>query len=109
MAPFIADKYFSGGQTDSVTTAITTTGVANAAPAAVYQTERWGGDSSSNPAPFTYTFPTLTAGSSYTVRLHSPKPTGRAAGQRQFNVAINGTQVLTNFDIAMPVVQTKQS
>ena len=35
----------------------------------------------------------------YTVRLHFAEIYWTAAGQRRFNVAINGTQVLTNFDI----------
>ncbi|HLY92654.1 MAG TPA: malectin domain-containing carbohydrate-binding protein, partial [Candidatus Angelobacter sp.] len=99
VVPFAADAFFSGGQTDTVTTAINTSGVTNSAPMAVYQSERWGGDSASNPAPFSYTFTKLTAGASYTVRLHFAEIFWTAAGQRQFNVAINGTPVLTNFDI----------
>src|SRR5215469_13084889 len=99
VAPFAADAFFSGGQTDTVITTIDTSGVTNPAPMAVYQSERWGGDAASNPAPFSYTFPNLTPGASYTVRLHFAEIFWTAAGQRQFNVAINGTQVLTNFDI----------
>jgi hypothetical protein len=59
---------------------------------AVYQTERWG-------ASFSYTFPSLTSGASYSVRLHFAEIYWTAVGQRTFNVAINSTQVLTNFDI----------
>jgi hypothetical protein len=33
------------------------------------------------------------------VRLHFAEVFGTAAGKRRFNVSINGTQVLTNFDI----------
>jgi hypothetical protein len=99
VSPFAADAFFSGGQTDTVTATIDTSGVTNPAPMAVYQSERWGGDSASNPAPFSYTFPNLTAGASYTVRLHFAEIFWTAAGQRKFNVAINGTTVLTNFDI----------
>ena len=33
------------------------------------------------------------------MRLHFAEPSYSNAGQRQFNVGINGTQVLTNFDI----------
>jgi hypothetical protein len=99
VAPFAVDAFFSGGQTASTTAAINISGVTNPAPAAVYQTERWGGDSASNPAPFSYTFSKLTAGASYTVRLHFAEIFWTAAGQRKFNVAINGTAVLTNFDI----------
>src|SRR5579872_2074583 len=99
VSPFVADKDFSGGLTASTTTTVSTSGVANAAPAKVYQTERWGGDSNQNPASFSYTFPSLTAGASYTVRLHFAEIYWTKAGQRKFNVAINGTTVLSNFDI----------
>ena len=67
------------------------TGVANAAPAAVYQTYRSGACS--------YTVPNLPPGATCTVRLHFTEPSWTQAGQRQFNVSINGVQVLTNFDI----------
>jgi len=99
VTPFAADAFFSAGQTASITATIDTSAVTNPAPMAVYQTERWGGDASSNPAPFSYTFPNLTAGASYTVRLHFAEIFWTTTGQREFNVAINGTQVLTNFDI----------
>ncbi|HEY7414406.1 MAG TPA: malectin domain-containing carbohydrate-binding protein, partial [Ktedonobacteraceae bacterium] len=90
-APFVADTDFSGGSTASVSNAINTSGVTNAAPQAVYQSNRYGN--------FTYTVPGLTSGSTYTVRLHFAEEYWTAAGQRTFNVSINGTQVLTNFDI----------
>ena len=44
----------------------------------------------------------MTPGASYTVALEFAEPSNQGvttAGQRQFNVGINGTQVLTNFDI----------
>ncbi|PYX93729.1 MAG: hypothetical protein DMG67_03485 [Acidobacteria bacterium] len=99
VTPFAADAFFSGGQTASTTATIDTSAVTNPAPMAVYQTERWGGDANSNPAPFSYTFPNLTPGASYTMRLHFAEIFWTTVGQRKFNVAINGTQVLTNFDI----------
>ena len=43
--------------------------------------------------------PTLTPGASYEVRLHFAELLGATAGQRQFDVRINGTTVLANFDI----------
>jgi hypothetical protein len=58
---------------------------------AVYQTARTGN--------FTYTIPGFGPGSSQTVRLHFAETFFAAAGSRVFNVSINGTQVLTNFDI----------
>ena len=90
---FVADEdYSTGGTTYSVTNTITIpASVTNAAPAAVYQSARQG--------TVTYTIPGLTAGASYTVRLHFAELYFSAAGQRVFNVAINGTTVLTNFDI----------
>jgi Malectin domain len=90
-APFVADEDFAGGATAATTNAITTTGVTNPAPQSVYQHNRYGN--------FTYTIPGLTAGSSYTVRLDFAEEYWTAAGSRTFNVLINGTQVLTNFDI----------
>ena len=41
----------------------------------------------------------LTPGAAYTVRLDFAEIYFTSAGQRSFNVSINGTQVLTNFDI----------
>ena len=91
VSPFTADQYSSGGTQRSVTNTITVSGVTNAAPAAVYQTERYGNS--------TYTIPSLTAGSQYTVRLHFAELYQTATGKRVFNVAINSTTVLSNFDI----------
>ena len=90
-APFAADEDFSGGATAATTTAISTTGLTSPAPQSVYQHNRYGN--------FTYTIPGLTAGGSYTVRLHFAEEYWTAAGSRTFNVLINGTQVLTSFDI----------
>ncbi|MFZ1011354.1 MAG: malectin domain-containing carbohydrate-binding protein [Candidatus Sulfotelmatobacter sp.] len=91
--PFVADEDFSGGGDNSPVTAtinLTQPGV-NAAPMGVYQHGRAG--------VFTYTIPGLTAGSTYTVLLHFAETYFSAAGNREFNVAINGTTVLTNLDI----------
>jgi fibronectin type 3 domain-containing protein len=90
---FVADEYFSGGGANSPVTAtinLTQPG-ANAAPMAVYQNGRAGVS--------TYTIPALTAGATYTVLLHFAETYFTAAGSREFNVAINGTTVLTNLDI----------
>src|SRR5262249_39397877 len=99
VTPFAADSFFSAGQTASTTATIDTSAITNPAPMAVYQTERWGGDANFNPVPFSYTFPNLTPGASYTVRLHFAEIYWTMVGQREFNVAINGVQVLANFDI----------
>ena len=89
--PFVYDTDFSGGSTGSTAANISTSGVTNPAPEAVYQTYRQG--------PFSYTLTGLTASASYTLRLHFADPSSTAAGQREFDVSVNGTQVLTNFDI----------
>jgi hypothetical protein len=91
VAPFSADADFTGGATANSNKTITTTGVTNPAPQAVYQSYRYGN--------FSYAIPGLTAGTSYTVRLHFAETYWTAAGKRTFNVSINGSQVLTNFDI----------
>jgi len=89
---FVADKDFSGGAVSSgTTTAINTSGATNPAPPAVYQHGRK--DSS------IYTIPGFAPGTTRTVRLHFAEYFHTAAGQRKFNVLINGTQVLANFDI----------
>ena len=90
---FVLDAaYVAGGTIGAVASAtIDTSGLVAPAPQAVYQSERYGN--------FTYTFPGLISGVSYKVRLHFAETYWTAAGQRRFNVTINGTQVLTNFDI----------
>ena len=91
VSPFVADTDYSGGSTYAVSHTISTAGVTNPAPIAVYQDAREG--------TFTYTVPGFVAGSTHTVRLHFAELYFSAAGQREFDVAINGTPVLTNFDI----------
>ncbi|MEY9841142.1 malectin domain-containing carbohydrate-binding protein [Streptacidiphilus sp. EB103A] len=89
---YVADTdYASGGGTNSTSHAVDTSAVTNPAPQSVYQHERYGNS--------TYTVPNLVAGMNYTVRLHFSENYFNAAGKRSFNVSINGTQVLTNFDI----------
>ncbi len=63
----------------------------NAAPLAIYQSERYGD--------CTYTIPVYPVPAGYTVRLHFAEFKFAAAGQRKFNVDINGTTVLSGFDI----------
>jgi hypothetical protein len=98
--PFVADEDFTGGMTIDHANVINTNNVTNPAPEAVYQTARVGATQASGVgAPFTYTLTGLTAASSYTVRLHFAETFFTTKGSRVFNVSINGTQVLTNFDI----------
>ncbi len=92
-APFVADTDFTAGSVGvSTTSTIDTSGVSDPAPQAVYQTNRVGPS-------FTYTIPNLTAGTSYTVQLDFAETYWTQTGQRVFNVAINGSAALTNFDI----------
>jgi hypothetical protein len=86
-----ADTGFSGGTTYSTGASIDTSAVSNPAPQAVYQNQRYGN--------FTYTATGLTPGGTYTVRLDLAEIYWDSANQRLFNVTINGTQVLTDFDI----------
>ena len=67
------------------------TSAANAAPAAVYQSERYGRD-------FTYAFPVPNTGP-YLVRLHFAEIFDDGAGRRVENIYINGKPVLADFDI----------
>jgi fibronectin type 3 domain-containing protein/O-glycosyl hydrolase len=88
---FVADTDYSGGTTSSVTSAINTSKVGSNVPASVFDTQRYGN--------FTYTIPNLTAGASYSAVLLFAETYFTSSGSRTFNVTINGTQVLTNFDI----------
>ncbi len=91
MIPFIADADFAGGGTINHANTISLSGVANPAPMPVYQTARIGN--------FTYTISGFNPGSIHTVRLHFAETFFSTTGSRTFNVSINGTSVLTNFDI----------
>ncbi len=88
---FAPDEDFTGGGASGTGATINTSGVTNPAPQSVYQNQRFGN--------FTYTLTGLTPGTNYVVRLHFDEFYWTRPGQRVFNVSINGTQVLTNFDI----------
>ena len=89
---FTADQDFSGGSTYTTTNTINTSQITGTVPpVAVFQSERYG--------TFTYTIPNRTAGSTQTVTLYFAETYLTAAGQRLFGVTINGTSVLSGFDI----------
>lgn len=88
---FTGDGYFDGGTTYSTSASIDLSGASNPAPEAVYQSERYG--------TFSYTFGGLSPGTDYNARLHFAELYYTSAGKRQFDVSINGQQVLTNFDV----------
>ena len=88
---FVADMDFAGGIATGHNKTVDTSRVSNPAPQKAYQDYRYGN--------FTYSIPGLKAGASYTVRLHFAEIYWSKAGQRIFNVKLNGQQVLSNFDI----------
>ncbi|HEX7490790.1 MAG TPA: malectin domain-containing carbohydrate-binding protein [Candidatus Limnocylindrales bacterium] len=89
---FTADQYFSGGSTYTNTATVSTSLItSNVPPAAIFNSERYGA--------MTYTIPNRTAGRSYMVTPYFAETYLTAAGQRLFSVSINGTSVLSSFDI----------
>ena len=72
---------------DTITDA---SGVSMAAPTLLYRTWRFGDT--------TYTLP-VTSGRSYSLLLHFSDTEKTAAGQRKFNIDINGTRMVSDFDI----------
>ncbi len=89
---FSADQYFSGGTTYTNTATIDMSQItSNQPPAAIFNSERYGS--------FSYTIPNRTAGSTQTVTLYFAETYLSGSGQRTFNVSINGSTVLSNFDI----------
>lgn len=95
-----ADNYLvagSMGSSQAVGNLVDTSHVVAPAPMAVYQTMRWWGASPY----FSYQFPNLTPSGTYTVRMHfADNWHGGAGDPRAVSASINGTAVLTNFNIA---------
>lgn len=92
---YVADQFFSGGGRFSTGDSTSLAGVTDPAPAAVYQTERTGQGGSD----FTYTITGLAPSDSYDVRLHFAEIFWTEAGKRSFDVEINNSQVLNNYDV----------
>lgn len=89
---FAADGYFSGGSVYSTKEQIDTSLIrCDPPPVSVLQTERWG--------EFTYTIAGRAPQSAQTVTLYFEESFCTSAGARTFDVAINGSTVLTAFDI----------
>ncbi|WP_243373430.1 malectin domain-containing carbohydrate-binding protein [Geotalea sp. SG265] len=82
--PYQADGNFKGGYA-----AKTTAAIAGTTDDTLYQSERWGN--------FSYTIPA--ANGNYLVTLKFAEIYFSAAGQRVFNVAINGQTMISNLDI----------
>lgn len=91
VGPFAADQAFSGGSTHVSSAAVGTSGVAGAAPAAVYQSHRFGSA--------VYDLSGLTAGAGYTLRLHFAETFWTTSGARRFSVDVNGVRALSGLDI----------
>ncbi len=91
---WLADSFFTGGQVYS-----TTEPIANTEDDPLYQTERYGAD-------FSYSFPVTTTGT-YTVDLHLAEifvgapgsGSEKGQGDRIFDVIIEGTTVLDDYDL----------
>lgn len=79
-----ADIGFTGGDVYSSSSVISGTSTP-----ALYQTERFGA----------FQYQLAVSNGTYTVNLKFAELYFNSAGQRQFTVAINGTQVLENFDV----------
>jgi outer membrane protein assembly factor BamB len=82
------DCCYSGGSVYSNNVSI-----AGTSDPALYRSQRW------STTPFSYTFSNLASGQ-YHVTLKFAEIAYIGPGRRLFNVSINGTQVLTNFDVA---------
>lgn len=87
---FVPDPNMLSGAINHRAVAIDTS-APNAAPAGVYQTERYGRD-------FSYVYPVPKDGR-YLVRLHFAEIFDDGAGRRLENIFINGQPVLKDFDI----------
>lgn len=84
-----SDGGYTGGNTANYagTVALGT----STAPEALYRNERYGA--------FQYSFSGLDPAKVYSIKLHFIESYVSAKGQRVFNVTINGSSILTNFDI----------
>jgi hypothetical protein len=90
-----ADASFSGGETYSTGNTILPGSAVRPAPMTLYQNVR-----SAVSGTFSYTFSGYTAYSPHTVRLHFAEGWYGGAGQRKFDVWLNGTKYLDSFDVA---------
>ncbi|MBC7766031.1 MAG: DUF1080 domain-containing protein [Hyphomonadaceae bacterium] len=90
---WLGDMYYSGGNQDTWTGSVSVTGLSSPAPQNVLLTNRVGNL-------FSYTIAHQTPGSTSKVRLHFAEFDGGQWGLNRYaDVLINGTKVLTNFNI----------
>jgi enterochelin esterase-like enzyme len=89
---FLADQYYSGGSTYNNSNTVDVSQItSNTPPAALFNNERYG--------EMSYSIPGFTSGNSYIVTLYFAETYLTNSGERVFNVSINGTAALSNFDI----------
>jgi hypothetical protein len=91
VSSFRADEDFSGGSVVATDGGIQTVNVPKGLPMEVFQDSRTGS--------FSYSVKGFAPNSTHTVTLYFVEPTFDSVGSRLFNVSINGTAVLSNFDI----------
>ncbi len=89
---WVADESATGGWDATASGSVDTSHITDPAPAQVYEHQRVG-------PKLTYTIGNLTKNEPYEVRLHFAETYFNQVGKRVFNVTINGSPVLTNFDI----------
>jgi len=91
VSSFLADEGFSGGGVVATDGSIQTVNVPKGLPMEVFQNSRTGS--------FTYIVQGFAPSSSHALTLYFVEPALDAVNSRLFNVSINGTTVLSNFDI----------
>ncbi len=92
------DAFYNGSYSytkTSISTTVDTSGVANPAPQAVYQSYAY--CSAGNGAPMSYWLPA--ADGEYTIRLHFVEPTDADTTSRKFDIKLQGTVVHPDYNI----------
>jgi hypothetical protein len=90
--PQVTDTYGNVWAADTAANySATTTGIGGANPAALYQTEAW----STSTLQYSFSVPS----GSHTVKLKFAEFYMTQRGQRVFNIVVNGTTFMANFDI----------
>ena len=84
---FLSDRYYTGGITPYSYSTRTISGTTDPT---LYLSVHYG-------TSFSYSLPAPNG--SYTLKLHFAECSYNASGQRLFNVSVNGTAVLTSFDV----------
>jgi len=91
VSSFLADEDFTGGSVVATTDSIQTVNVPKGLPMEVFEDSRAG--------TFSYTAKGFVPGSNHKLTLYFVEPTFDGVGLRLFNVSINGTAVLSSFDV----------